>query len=160
MRQVVFLLFQHHTFWKKYSKHSLYLFKRSIKLLTLDIFPVFTCKKTVQKISQFSCFHYTSACFHAVVKSIWQILYHFQKPCVVKTIRYKNCAELFVFNGNKRPIGYELHNGVKPNRYNGNRVLVSTIKNRSPLLCRKERENMKRQEKSRDRQSDIKWKKK
>ena len=44
--------------------------------------------------------------------------------CVVKTIRYENRAELSVLNGNKRPIyPYEFHNGVKPNRYNGNMVL-------------------------------------
>ena len=78
--------------------------------------------KTVQKISQFSCFHYTSACFHTVVKPIQQILYHFQKSCVVKVIRCENHAKLFVLNGNKRPIPYEFHNGVKPNRYDGNMV--------------------------------------
>ena len=39
---------------------------------------------TLQKISQLSCFHYVSACFHAVVKCIRQILYHFQKRWVVK----------------------------------------------------------------------------
>ena len=84
--------------------------------------------KTVPKISQFSCFHYTSACFRTVSKPTWWILYHFQKRCVVKAIRYKNRAELFVLNGNKRPIRYELHNGVKSNRYNGNMVLVSGIR--------------------------------
>ena len=81
--------------------------------------------KTVQKISQFSYFHHTSACFHAVVKPIRQILYHFQKRCVVKTIRYENRAELFVFNGNKRPIRYKFHYGVKPNRYSGNMVYIN-----------------------------------
>ena len=28
-----------------------------------------------------------------------------------------NCAQLFVVNGNKRPIWHEFHNGVKPNRF-------------------------------------------
>ena len=79
---------------------------------------------TLQKISPLTCFHYTLACFHAAVKPVRQILYHFQKRCVVKTIRYKNRAELFVLNGNKRPIQYEFHNGVKPKQYNGNMVLV------------------------------------
>ena len=46
------------------------------------------------------------------------------KRCVVKDVRYKNRAELFILNGNKRPIRYEFHNGVKSNRYNGNMVLV------------------------------------
>ena len=41
----------------------------------------------------------------------------------VKFIRYKNCAKLFVLNGNKRPIRYEFHNGINHNRYNGNMVL-------------------------------------
>ena len=43
----------------------------------------------------------------------------------MKAIRYKNRAELFVLNGNKRPIRYEFHNGVKPNWYNGNIVYVT-----------------------------------
>ena len=43
----------------------------------------------------------------------------------MKAIPYKNRAELFVLNGNMRPIGYEFHNGVKPNRYNENMVKVS-----------------------------------
>ena len=42
----------------------------------------------------------------------------------MKAIRYKNRAELFVLNGNKRSIRYEFHNGVKPNRYNRNMVLL------------------------------------
>ena len=78
----------------------------------------------MQKISQFSCFYYASECFHAVVKSIRQILYHFQKRCVVKAIRYENRAKLFVLNGNKRPMRYEFHNDVKSNQYNGNIVLL------------------------------------
>ena len=45
----------------------------------------------------------------------------------MKAIRYKNRAELFVLNGNKRPIRYEFHNGVKPNRYNGNVVQTENI---------------------------------
>ena len=49
-------------------------------------------------------------------------IYHFQKRRIVKAIQYKNCAELFVLNGNKRPIRYEFHNSVKPNRHNGNMV--------------------------------------
>ena len=44
MRQALVLVFQHHTFWKKYSKHSLDLFRRSIKLWALDIFLDFTRK--------------------------------------------------------------------------------------------------------------------
>ena len=40
----------------------------------------------------------------------------------MKAIRYENCAELFAVNGNKGPIQYKFHNGVKPNRYNGNMV--------------------------------------
>ena len=87
--------------------------------------------KTVPKTSQFSCFHYTTACFHAVSKSIRQILYHFQKRCVVKAIRYKNRAELFVLNRNKRPIRYEFHNRVKSNRYYVNMVTVTC----SFVLC-------------------------
>ena len=57
---------------------------------------------------------------------LWNLsdrFYFFQKRCVVKAIRYENRAELFVFNGNKRPIRYEFQNGVKANRYNGNIVL-------------------------------------
>ena len=42
----------------------------------------------------------------------------------MKAIRYKSRAELFVLNGNKRPIRYEFHNGVKPNWYNGNMVFI------------------------------------
>ena len=76
--------------------------------------------KTVQKISQFRYFHYTLACFHAVVKPMRQILYHFQKCYVVKATPYENRAELFILNGNNRPIRYEFHDGVKSNRYNGN----------------------------------------
>ena len=37
---------------------------------------------------------------NAVVKPIPKILYHFQKRCVVKAIRYENRAKLFVLNGN------------------------------------------------------------
>ena len=29
----------------------------------------------------------------------------------------------YLFNGNKKPIRYEFHNGIKPNRYNGNMAL-------------------------------------
>ena len=83
--------------------------------------------KTVQKISQFSCFHYTSACFYAVVKPIRQISYHFQKRCLVKAIRHENRAELSALNGNKMPIRYEFHNGVKPIQYNGNMVYIFTL---------------------------------
>ena len=43
----------------------------------------------------------------------------------MKAIQYKNRAELFVLNGNKRPIRYEFHNGVTPNRFNGDMVFVS-----------------------------------
>ena len=39
---------------------------------------------------------------------------------MVKPIRYKDRAELFILDGNARPIGYGKHNGVIPNRYNGN----------------------------------------
>ena len=42
----------------------------------------------------------------------------------MKAIRYENRAELFVLDGNARPIRYEKHNVVKPNRSNGNMVLV------------------------------------
>ena len=49
-------------------------------------------------------------------------LYHFQKRCVVKAIRYENRTELFALNGNKRLIRYEFRNGVKPIRHNGNMV--------------------------------------
>ena len=56
------------------------------------------------------------------------MLYHFQKRCLVKAIRYENRVELFVLNGNKRPIQYEFHNGMKPNQYNGNMVLAATLK--------------------------------
>ena len=52
--------------------------------------------KTAQKISQFSCFHYTSACFYPFVKPNPQILYHFQKHCYVKAIQYKNRTELLL----------------------------------------------------------------
>ena len=93
MRQVL-LLFQHQAFWKK---------KKKFKTFTAVV--------------------YTSAYFHAVVKPIRQILYHFQKRCVVKAIQYENRAESFVLNGSKRPIRYESHNGVKLNWYNGNMVL-------------------------------------
>ena len=37
-------VFPTHTFWKKYSNHSLDLFKRSIESWILDMFSVFTCK--------------------------------------------------------------------------------------------------------------------
>ena len=40
----------------------------------------------------------------------------------MKPIRYENRAELFVLDGNVGPMRYEKHNGVKPNRYNGNMV--------------------------------------
>ena len=40
----------------------------------------------------------------------------------MKPIRYENRAELFVLDGDTRPIRYEKHNGVKLNRYNGNMV--------------------------------------
>ena len=40
----------------------------------------------------------------------------------MKAIRSENCAELFVLNENQMPIRYEIHNSVKPNRYNGNMV--------------------------------------
>ena len=43
----------------------------------------------------------------------------------MKAIRYKNHTELFVLNGNKKPIRYEFYNGVKLNRYNGNMVYIS-----------------------------------
>ena len=62
--------------------------------------------KTIPKISQFGYVHYTLACFHAVGKPI----------------QYKNRTELFVLNGNKKPIRYEFHNGVKSNRYNANMI--------------------------------------
>ena len=44
----------------------------------------------------------------------------------MKAIRYKNRDELFVLNGNKRTIRYEFHNGMKPNRDNGNMVIKIT----------------------------------
>ena len=44
----------------------------------------------------------------------------------MKPIRYKNRAELFVLDGNARPIRYENHNVVKPIRYNGNMVYETT----------------------------------
>ena len=40
----------------------------------------------------------------------------------MKPLRYENRAELFVLDGKARTIRYEKHNGVKPNRYNGNMV--------------------------------------
>ena len=55
------------------------------------------------------------------------ILYHFQKRFVVKVIQYKNRVKLFVLNGNKRTIRYEAHNGLKPNRYNGNIAYITHI---------------------------------
>ena len=53
---------------------------------------------------------------------------YFQKHCVVKVIRYENCTELFVSNGKKKPIRYEFHNGMKPNRYNENKGYISNRK--------------------------------
>ena len=46
----------------------------------------------------------------------------------MKAIRYKNRDELFVLNGNKRPIRYEFHSGVKPNLFNGNMLIVTVTK--------------------------------
>ena len=46
----------------------------------------------------------------------------YQKHCIVKPVGYKNHAELFVLNGNKRPVPYEFQNGVKIFWYNGNMV--------------------------------------
>ena len=48
------------------------LFKCSIKLWALDIYILLLHVKTkaVQKISLFTCFHYSSACFHAFVKRV------------------------------------------------------------------------------------------
>ena len=60
---------------------------------------------------------------HKVMKSFRQIPYHFQKLCNVKPIRYENCVELFVLDGNTRPIHNEKHKGLKRIRYNGNMVL-------------------------------------
>ena len=42
----------------------------------------------------------------------------------MKAIWYENRAELFVLNGSKWSIPYEFHNGVKPNWYNGNMVII------------------------------------
>ena len=83
---------------------------------------------TVQKISQLTCVHYMSGCFHAILRSISQISYHFQKHCFVKAIQNKYRAELFVLNGRKKPIRYEFHNGVKRCRHNGNMVSVKFLK--------------------------------
>ena len=62
--------------------------------------------------------------FHIVVNlsnimKTWY-LHHLQKSCVLKAIWYENRAKLFLLNGNKRPIRYESHNGVKPSPYNLN----------------------------------------
>ena len=62
--------------------------------------------------------------FHIVVNlsnimKTWY-LHHLQKSCVLKAIWYENRAKLYLLNGNKRPIRYESHNGVKPSRYNLN----------------------------------------
>ena len=77
--------------------------------------------KTVQKTCQFSCFHYTSTCrcetypidfislsegLHCESYSIWKL-----------------CRN--VLNGNKRPIRYELYNGLKSKRFNENMVYNS-----------------------------------
>ena len=124
MRQKLLLVFQHQTFRKKYSEHSLDLFKRSIKLWASNIFPFFTCKNQNctenQSIQLFPL--YFGACH---CETYPQILYHFQKCCVVKAIRYENRAKLVVLNGNKRPIRYKFYNGVKPNRYNGNKAYTT-----------------------------------
>ena len=70
MRQVLLFFLQNQIFWKKY--YSLDLFKCSIKLWALHIYILLLHVKikAVQKISPFSCFHYTSACFHAFVKRV------------------------------------------------------------------------------------------
>ena len=75
--------------------------------------------KTVQKISQFNCFHYTSVCFHAVVTPTDRFYITFKCVVLWKLLDIK-ITRNHSLNGNKRPIRYEFHNGVKPNRYNRN----------------------------------------
>ena len=45
-----------------------------------------------------------------------------------QSYRCKNRVELLVLNGNKRPIRFEFHNGVKPTRNNGNIVHTKRAK--------------------------------
>ena len=42
----------------------------------------------------------------------------------VKPIRYVNHAEFHFPSGNRRPIRYHFHSGVKAIRYSGNNVLI------------------------------------
>ena len=72
--------------------------------------------KTVHKISQFSCFHYNLANFHANVKPIQNILYIFYSTAL-KAIQYENLPKLFILNGNKRPIRYEFLKSMKPRHW-------------------------------------------
>ena len=54
---------------------------------------------------------------HSIMKPIQQTLYHIQRRCVVKPIRYEIRAELFNSDGNARPLRNKRHNAVKPKRY-------------------------------------------
>lgn len=54
------------------------------------------------KVSQISCFHYTSVFSQRCKTSLIHFLF-FLERCVVKPMRYISCAKLFVFNG-KYPI--------------------------------------------------------
>ena len=126
MRQVLLLFFQHHIFGKKCSKHSLDLFKRSINLWTLDIFPVFTCKNQNCTESQsIQLFPLYVGVFSCCCETYPIDFMQFSKALLCESYSITNCTELFVFNGNERLTRYEFHNGVKPNGYNGNMVYIT-----------------------------------
>ena len=91
----------------------------------LNIFPDFTCKNQNctenQSIHLFPLYFgvFSCRCETCPIDFI-----SFSKSLRLKAVRYKNRAELFVLNGNKRPIRYEFQNDVKSKQYNGNIVIV------------------------------------
>ena len=124
IRQVLLLFFQHQTWKNNKALQNFHWTCSNVQLnygLRMYYLFLHVKIKTVQKVSQFSCFHvyfgvFSCRCrFYATFKSValWKL-------------SDKNRAKLFVLNGNKRLIRYEFHNVVKPNRCNGNMVQVTT----------------------------------
>ena len=99
----------------------------NLNLKTLSCFvcpPFFLCLKllrkkntqneiSLRKLRRFSVHISKSYRKVAAQKPIRYVLYHFQHRSVSKPIRYKNRAELFVLDVNRRPIRYAFHNGTK-----------------------------------------------
>ena len=64
MRQVLLFFFN----LRHLEKNKFDLFKRLIKFVGFGYISFFTCKnQNCEKISQISCFHFTSECFHAKI---------------------------------------------------------------------------------------------